>query len=664
MLRTPPFLIAAALFLWAWRTGWWQIALPLAILFEASRFLKFRWEFTDKEYSRIFDVCTVLFGGSVVYLRFKEDITRSGFILFQWAPVLFALMLLVQAYGNRDKIPYHVFSWFMRLRYRKSTPPSDEGGLNISWSYFAICLIAAGATNEPRDNFFYPIVIALCAWAAWATRVRRYSISVWAACAIAAAALGFVGQLGWVGFQNLVTPLLGQAFARFGPKEFDATYARTTMGEIGAKKTSGKIVLRVKAESGSVPHLLRQASYDAFKDRMWVATRHDFAKIQSENDTTTWTLQPGITNGAVVRISGYLHGGRGLLSLPQGAAQLSELPVLGVEVTSLGVARATNGPGVISFLAEFMPGKSIDEPPATNDLQIPNIEKPAISEIANQIKSTARSTNATDLARAVEDYFTKNFTYSLYHKENVPKKATALTHFLKTTHTGHCEYFATATTLLLRELGIPARYTVGYSVQEFKNDTYIVRERHGHAWVLAWINNAWREIDTTPGSWLAMENEQASKLEALSDFFSNLWFKFSLWRWLGQKGFISRLAPFLVLPLAAILVWRIFFRKKRVQQKSATAQKFNWPGLDSEYYQLEARLAAAGHQRHPHETPAQWLQRLQQDGITHPSLPALVDLHYRYRFDPRGLQSPDRKTLQSLAETDVTPSLENRARHE
>src|SRR3954464_1122207 len=142
-MNTPPFLIAAALLFWGWRTDWWIIAISMGALFEASRFVKFRWEFSDKEYSRVFDVCTLLFGGAVVYLRFSEEITRSGFVLFQWMPVIFALMLLTQAYGAIDKIPYRVFSWFMRLR--KDPAPANEGGLNISWCYFGICLLGGGA---------------------------------------------------------------------------------------------------------------------------------------------------------------------------------------------------------------------------------------------------------------------------------------------------------------------------------------------------------------------------------------------------------------------------------------------------------------------------------------------------------------------------------------
>jgi hypothetical protein len=167
-MNTPPLLTAAALLLWGWRTGWWAIAGSLAALFELSRVVKFRWDFTEKEYARDFDVCTLLFGGATLYLRFSEEITRAGFVLFQWMPVIFALMMLVQAFGTTDKISYRVFSWFKRL----SKDKSSEGGLNISWTYFCVCIMGAAATNE-RDPYFYASLILLCGWAAWTTRVRR-----------------------------------------------------------------------------------------------------------------------------------------------------------------------------------------------------------------------------------------------------------------------------------------------------------------------------------------------------------------------------------------------------------------------------------------------------------------------------------------------------------
>jgi transglutaminase-like putative cysteine protease len=648
-MNTPPLLIAAALLFWGWRTEWWAIAIGLAAIFELSRFFKFRWEFTDKEYSRVFDVCTLLFGGSVIYLRFSEEITKSGFVLFQWMPVIFALMMLTQAYGARDQIPYRVFSWFMRMR--KDSREQSAGGLNITWPYFGVCLLAAGATNE-RDTFFYATTVALCVWAAWATRVKRYATPVWAACCLLAITGGWIGKLGWTGLQAAVTPLFGEVFARWGAKEFDALNARTSMGEIGSKKTSGKIVLRVKSESGEVPSLLRQASFNSVKGTVWTASPREFTELRSENDVTTWTLIPDAPTNNSVRISSYLQGKRGLLSLPQGAGRIRDLPVGHLKTTPLGVARAEDGPGVISYVAEFFKNQTFENPPGDLERDIPPEEKPAIVEIAERIKAQA-GTNEFSRVRAIERYFAQNFTYSLHNRANAVREGMVLSRFLKTTHTGHCEYFATATVLLLREMGIPARYAVGYSLQELKGDTYIVRDRHAHAWALAWFDGKWHEVDTTPGTWAASEKESASKLEPISDFFSDLWFKFSMWRWLGQKGIISRIAPFLVLPLVAILVWRIFFRKKRVQSADAAKQKFNWPGLDSEYYELEARLAASGHERHPHETPAQWLQRLRRDGVDHPSLPALVDLHYRYRFDPRGLETIQRKQLRALSEVEV-----------
>jgi hypothetical protein len=330
------------------------------------------------------------------------------------------------------------------------------------------------------------------------------------------------------------------------------------------------------------------------------------------------------------------------------------LPVGKVETTRLGVARVSEAPGLVSYVADFAAAQSFEAPYSAFDLEIPAAEKRVIQEIAAQIKVRG-TTNQFNQVRAVERYFAQNFTYSLYERRNETRDS-AMTHFLKNTHKGHCEYFATATTLLLRELGIPARYAVGYALEEVKGDTYIVRERHAHAWVLAWFNGQWREVDTTPGTWATAEKEEASLLEPVSDFFSNLWFKFAMWRWLGQKGIISRIAPYLILPLVAILVWRIFFRKNRVKTGDAASEKFNWPGRDSEYYELEKRLAASGHERHPHETPTQFLQRLRRDGFDHPSLPALIDLHYRYRFDPRGIEQTDRKQLRTLASVDIAPT--------
>src|SRR5262249_30107678 len=165
-----------------------------------------------------------------------------------------------------------------------------------------------------------------------------------------------------------------------------------------------------------------------------------------------------------------------------------------------------------------------------------------------------------------------------------------------------CEYFATATTLLLREAGIPARYAVGYAVQEKKGRQYLVRERHAHAWCLAWINDAWREVDTTPPGWSQIEASRASFWEAVSDLRSRLWYEFSKWRW-GKTEFRKYLL-WLVVPLVLLVGARLLLKKQwsRSQTKPVTTVHLPFPGLDSEFYQVERKLIELGLERRAGET--------------------------------------------------------------
>jgi transglutaminase-like putative cysteine protease len=78
-----------------------------------------------------------------------------------------------------------------------------------------------------------------------------------------------------------------------------------------------------------------------------------------------------------------------------------------------------------------------------------------------------------------------------------------LREFLAVKRTGHCEYFATATTLLLRSLGLPARVVVGYHGGTYNQyaDVLEVREENGHAWVEVFVPRVgWLPFDPTPAA--------------------------------------------------------------------------------------------------------------------------------------------------------------------
>ena len=60
-MKPPPLILGAALIFWGWRVDMLAIAAVAAGLLELSNGIKARWDFTDKEFNRLWDVCTVLF---------------------------------------------------------------------------------------------------------------------------------------------------------------------------------------------------------------------------------------------------------------------------------------------------------------------------------------------------------------------------------------------------------------------------------------------------------------------------------------------------------------------------------------------------------------------------------------------------------------------------
>jgi transglutaminase-like putative cysteine protease len=129
-------------------------------------------------------------------------------------------------------------------------------------------------------------------------------------------------------------------------------------------------------------------------------------------------------------------------------------------------------------------------------LQLPRLD-PRIPQLARQI--TADADSNYQRARAVEQYLHNNFGYTLELPEE--READPLAHFLFERKKGHCEYFASSMTILLRTLGIPARVVNGFRGGEYNDLTgsYVVRERDAHSWVEAYFPEyGWVTFDPTP----------------------------------------------------------------------------------------------------------------------------------------------------------------------
>jgi hypothetical protein len=296
----------------------------------------------------------------------------------------------------------------------------------------------------------------------------------------------------------------------------------------------------------------------------------------------------------------------------------------------------------------------MDSPPGESgeDVAVPEREEAALEQVVSELQLQGKSLD--EAIRTLSRFFTAQFTYSTWHEQehSAHRNETQLTRFLLRTRTGHCEYFATAAVLLLRSIGIPARYAVGYAVHEGEGENYVVRQRDAHAWCLVWDDRRqmWRDFDPTPASWVAGDAEHVSMLQKLSDLGARISFEISKFRW-GQTHLRQYLLWALV-PVLAVLLYQIVIRRpgRRSRRKRGAAGLEAWPGLDSEFYELEERLAADGLARSQSESLGDWLERIGKE----PSLLAIrthlqeaVKLHCRYRFDPQGISETQREQLQS-----------------
>lgn len=95
--------------------------------------------------------------------------------------------------------------------------------------------------------------------------------------------------------------------------------------------------------------------------------------------------------------------------------------------------------------------------------------------------------------------FLRGYEYNL-EAERPPEGADFVDYFLFEQPTGYCVYHASAMTVMLRTLGIPARYVTGFRVAlDGRPGSYSVLNDMAHAWVEAYVPGyGWMTFEPTP----------------------------------------------------------------------------------------------------------------------------------------------------------------------
>lgn len=155
-------------------------------------------------------------------------------------------------------------------------------------------------------------------------------------------------------------------------------------------------------------------------------------------------------------------------------------------------------------------------------LDVPKINEESIKQFCEKYNLTSDSDN---IVEKITNIFNEDYEYTLMPGVT-PSNKEFVNYFLDESKKGYCTYFATSTTLILRYLGIPARYAGGYVL--FSNDftsgeitdeemddwgdaksvrfydgvyEYELNDSQAHAWVEIYVDGyGWITVDTTPSS--------------------------------------------------------------------------------------------------------------------------------------------------------------------
>jgi hypothetical protein len=164
------------------------------------------------------------------------------------------------------------------------------------------------------------------------------------------------------------------------------------------------------------------------------------------------------------------------------------------------------------------PGADLTNTDRERYLQLPHAY-PRVAALAQHITAGISppgdaDPHTYDKVSAIETWMSTHVRYTTDIPPLAPG-ADAVTSFLFGSRRGYCEQISTATVVMLRSLGIPARETVGYVPGSYNpiTDLYDVQAKDAHAWVQVWFPGyGWQNFDPTavvplanptPGSVLA-----------------------------------------------------------------------------------------------------------------------------------------------------------------
>lgn len=642
-LPLPPLWVGLALLFWGAMTDQILLGLVLAAVAEFATVSRVKWELSSAHFYRVADATSALFAVVAIY-QFNEYSIYAIYRILALLPVCVFPLLVAERYSTSGALPLSAL--FLSLRRRVRGGFEEERFIGIASPYVIIVALAASATERPGIAYFTGIGLLIAGFLL-VQRSRRYTFRAWCASVFAVGIVAVALHSGVRAMQAQLEDSFSYWLNQFNWMQTDPQRELTSIGSLGRLKLSDRIRVRVTApRSIPLPLALREASYSTFRLGMWsTAGAKEFAALDPLPETTTWQLDPnaGRGDGRQAAIVIDHREDVGVAPLPYGSYRLHGSELIEIQQNRYRTTLVEALPGQLEYYVAWRNEPANIAPPTADDLAIPANYRGVIDQIADEI-ALARDDPGGALQQ-VRGFFSEHFRYSLIQKGFYPGR-TPLAHFLLQERKGHCEYFATATALLLRHAGIPTRYAVGYMVYEYSTleDAFVARARHAHSWVEAYIDGRWTIVDTTPGEWNELESANVSRWQAVQDAWSWATNRYSRYQRSEHRA-LADTAVWLVPPLLVYLLWRLRTRARNIAPTSDGRPARSMAANDSELYDLLRELERRGYAIAAGETLRTYFSRHLDATAQERLLQRLLELHERYRFSSAGLSAAERAEL-------------------
>jgi protein-glutamine gamma-glutamyltransferase len=637
-MKIPPLLLAAAVLFWGMESGNGIVGLSLGLPLGMARFISPHWRFTDEDFARISDLTSIVFltVASLVLLNVKAVVFLKTLIV--WMPLTLLPLILAQLYSTNDKIIIGTHLSFRRKKIYKHNP------VDFRFYYLSACLFSAAVANS-RSPFFFPVSGLLIVWLLFVNRGKSFSLVTFLLVSMIPLGCGYYGYKGAEHIHEYLSSKTRSFISSYyDGRSADPFQSHLSFGDIGALKSSGRIILRLRSRDKS-PRLLRQASYETYSRQSWYSKR-PFEYLAVSNSGWDLLPPPNTTGTRQVTVEYYLPKEKGLLPHPYGSYRVVGQTIYELEQKNDGITRIIDGAPLVTYDILYNPElvRKTDQPTART-LTVSPGEQKVLEQIAAKI--AVEDLTVKKRVKAVENFFADGFSYSLGTGGNDHPSA-SLENFLLVDRTGHCELFATATALLLRKVGVPSRYVTGFAVAEYSKleNKFIIRERHAHAWSEAFVNGRWIVVDTTPADWFHLEGRNRSRFEKVQDILAYLKLQYDHFRMGAEQKYTQALSVVIVL-LACLLMYLIYRRMSGKNNPPAVQQyKKVFDSIDSPFYQVENELREMEIPRHKTESFLQWVMRIHGErDIDLQTVLRLYSLHQKLRFDPEGLSAEEQILL-------------------